>query len=114
MAIKVHSISITIASGAALSAAFSMEEFNQGQLAMPAAWTAADIGFQISDSYGGTYQPLYNASGLVVISGPTANNTYLLPADIAAARFVKLWSNTGGSGTNQAADRVIRVDLKAV
>lgn len=114
MSTRSHTMSVTIASGAALSDAFSIKDFTEGLIHMPAAWTAADIGFQVASTLGGTYQPLYNSSGLIVISGPAVNNAYMLPADLAAAQWVKLWSNTGGSGTNQAAARTITVDLKAV
>jgi len=84
-----------------------------GFLHMPALWTAANIGFLVSSTVSGTYAPLYDIDGnLVVITGPTANNTYTLPADLAGSSFVKLWSNTAGSNEAQGADRAITLDLK--
>lgn len=109
---KSHSVTVTIANGAALSGVINMEEFTQGIIHMPAAWTAADIGFYVSSEVGGTYLPVSNASGLVVISGPAVDNAYVLPADIYPARYIKLWSNTAGSDENQGAARTLIVDLK--
>ncbi len=116
MAIKSHTVNTSIPAGTALSLVFEIAEFNEGILHMPTtaqAWTAADIGFEVSDAVGGVYQPLYNASGLVVISGPVVDRSYLLPVDLAGARFIKLWSNTAASDTNQVAVRLIRIDIKA-
>ena len=81
---------------------------------MPAAWTAASIGFYVCDSYAGTYQKLYDDNGnLVQIDSPSAAGAYAAPAEVAAARWVKLWSQNGsGTDTNQAAARTITVALK--
>lgn len=110
--IKVQSLEVLIPSGAALSAAFNMDQFSKGILHLPAAWTTADIGFYVSASVGGTYTKLSDASGIVVISGPVASGSYLLPANMVGARFAKLWSNLAGADENQGADRTIGVDLK--
>jgi len=105
----------TIASGAALSDAFDMSKYTMGTLNMPAAWTAASIGFQVSSTEGGTYQAVYDDDGnLIQIDSPTASNSYTLPATVANFHWVKLWSQDGSaSGTNQAAARTITLDLKS-
>jgi hypothetical protein len=110
MSTRTQSLSVTILSGEALSAAYSIEGFTAGLLHMPAAWTAASIGFQVSSTFGGTYRELSDESGLIEIATPLANEARMLPADIGAAKFVKIWSETAGSGVNQAADRVITLE----
>ncbi len=110
--IKVQSLEVVIPNGTALSAAFNMDQFSKGILHLPAAWTAADIGFYVSASLSGTYTPLSDASGIVVISGPAVSSSYVFPTNMVGARFVKLWSNTAGVDTNQGAARTIGIDLK--
>ena len=112
MAIRNQTLVIAIASSAALSAAFNMDTFSKGIIHLPAAWTTADIGFYVSSKYNGTYTKLSDASGIVVISGPVASGSYVLPANMVAARFVKLWSNLAGSNENQTAERIMTIDLK--
>lgn len=104
---------VTILNGAALSEAIVFGPYSKGVIHMPAAWTAADIGFHISSDPDGVYQPLYDGANPVVISGPGADRVFPLPAGLAPAHFFKLWSNTAGADTNQGADRVIIVELKA-
>lgn len=110
---KSISFGITIAASAALSGEIPMSEYTMGIIHMPDAWTAASIGFQVSPSSGGTFQPLYDNNGVLVeIPSPTADNSFEIPPEAAAARFIKIWSQTSGSGVNQVAERSLTVDLK--
>jgi hypothetical protein len=106
-----QSIIATIPNGEALSWPVSLQNFTSGTLHMPAEWTAADIGFYVSDSLNGTYQPLLTAGGARVELSVTAGNSYALPNAVMSASFVKLWSQSGGVDVNQAADRQIVLDL---
>jgi len=110
-----HELSLTIANGAAVSEAADLRKFSMGVVQMPAGWTAASIGFQVSNTLSGTYQPLYDKNGnLVQISSPAVSQAYALPAEVAGCHFVKLWSQDGaGSGTNQGADRALTLTLKS-
>ncbi len=105
----------TIASGAALSDAFDLRDYTMGLIHMPSAWTSASIGFHVCSTLAGTFLPLYDKNGsLVQIASPAASSAYALPAEVAGAHFVKLWSQNGsGTNTNQGAARTIVVDLKA-
>jgi hypothetical protein len=96
-------------------AAIEMRAFSQMVVHMPAAWTAASIGFKVSNDENGTFLPLYDDDGnLVQIDSPSASQAYVAPAALAAAHWVKLWSQNGsGTNTAQAADRTFTVDLKA-
>jgi hypothetical protein len=106
-----QSIIATIPNGEALSWPVSLQNFTSGTLHMPADWTAADIGFYVSDSLNGTYQPLLTAGGARVELSVTAGNSYALPNAAMSASFVKLWSQSAGVDVNQAADRQIVLDL---
>jgi hypothetical protein len=110
-------ISLTIALGAAESQAFSLADFvgDAGLVGVPAAWTAAGLGFKVSDAFAGTYSPLRDESGSVVqVSGIVTNAAawYKLPDALRGAQFVKLWSQTAGSDTNQDAARSLVVMAK--
>jgi hypothetical protein len=107
--------SLTIANGAATSDAFEMSNHAGGIVLMPAAWTAASIGFQVSDSPGGSYYPLYDADGsLVQIAGPAASQAHAVPAEVFGAAWVKLWSQDGSANDeNQTAERTLGVILKS-
>lgn len=104
---------IVIANGVALSEAVVFKSYSKGIFHMPAAWTAADIGFYVSSEADGTYLPLYDGANPVVITGPAADRSYPLPAGLEPALFFKFWSNTAGVDTNQGAERTIIIELKA-
>ena len=113
---RLHSIQTsTIASGAALSGVIDMRFYSMLMVHMPSAWTPASIGFKTASSKTGTYLPLYDDDGnLVQIDSPSANRAYVAPATLAAASWVKLWSQNGtGTDTNQASDRAFTVETKA-
>ena len=103
---------LTIASGAAESDAVRAHGFTFFYVHMPAAWTAASLGFEVSHD-GVTYAPLYDADGNLVEITPAVDKAYVLPAEVAAAHYLKLWSQTSGSGVNQAAAREIELVMKA-
>lgn len=108
-------LTVDIANGAALSEAIQFDRYAILCVHMPAAWTAASIGFHVASTETGTYTPLYDRNGaLVQIVAPAVDKTYVAPAEITAARWLKLWSQDGaGSGTNQGAARSLVVDCKA-
>lgn len=110
-------VNLTIASGTAESEAFTLVDAlgNVGMVKTPAAWTAATIGFKVSDSFGGTYAPLRDPTGnLVAVSGVITNAAgwYRLPYELAGAFYVKLWSMNAGSDVNQEADRALVIVAK--
>lgn len=97
-----------------LSEEIDFREWAFALLEMPAAITACSIGFKIAHTSGGTFLPLYDHDGnLVQISSPSVDCAYELPPEVAAARYVKLWSQDGsGSNTAQAADRSFTLHRK--
>jgi hypothetical protein len=109
-----YSYDVTIANGEALSNVISFYEHAYAVLHMPGTWTAADIGFQVSSTLDGTFLPLYDDAGaLVEISGPAADQAHAIPVEVLAARFVRVWSETGGADTNQGAERALIIDMKS-
>jgi len=105
----------TIAAGVALSDAIPFAEFAGAVVHMPAAWTAASIGFHVSSTLAGTYTPLYDDDGnLVQIDSPAVDQSYTFPDAVFPCMFIKLWSQDGSAGdTNQVAEASLLVDLKA-
>ena len=106
---------VTILNGAAISEAVFFAPFVSGVLHMPAAWTAAGIGFLVCSTPDGTFLPLLEEDGAtyVLITGPAVDQAYVLPDKLAGALHFQLWSNDGiGGDTNQGADRVITLELK--
>ena len=106
---------LTIANGVAISDAVDMRDYAGGQVLMPAAWTAANIGFKIASSEGDTYFPLYDSDGAIIeIGSPAVDKAFQLPIDIFGALWIKLWSQDGAGGdTNQGAARTIIIQLKS-
>jgi hypothetical protein len=105
---------VTILNGTALSGVLSFYESAYGIIHMPAVWTAADIGFQVASELEGPFLPLYDSAGaLVEISSPAADQAHAVPTEVLAARFIMLWSQTGGADTNQGADRALSMDMKS-
>lgn len=107
-------VTVTIESGQALSDTFDFRDMAGAILHMPAAWTAADIGFYVSPTgVAGSFQPLYDdVNAIVQVDGPTAGSSHVIPAEVFAAHYVQLWSQNAGVDENQAADRVIQLSLK--
>lgn len=112
---RVRTQTVTIASGANLSDAIDFRSFAGGIVHMPAAWTAASIGFKVSSTMAGTYLPLFDDDdALVQIDSAAVDQAYQINDAVFASSYVKLWSQDGSEGdTNQAAARSLIVDLKS-
>ena len=111
---KSYTQNTTIPNGTALSGVLSWYDYAYGIVHMPAVWTAADIGFQVASELDGTFQPLYDEAGaLVEIASPAVDQAHAVPLEVLAARFVKLWSQSGGVDANQGAERALSVDMKS-
>lgn len=111
-------MSATILSGQAVSDALELQKLSLIGLAVliPSAWTAADIGFEVSED-NSTWVQLYDDAGArVKITGINtgASRLYIAPAEAWAIgafpymRFVSL--NTGtGANENQVAQRALKL-----
>ena len=102
---------VTIAISTALSDPIDLSRYSSGVILMPAAWTAAGIGFKVSDAYGGTYVALIDAAGdeVEAAAAGVIDVAHPMPAAIFGFKYVKLWSETVGSDVTQAAERVLKI-----
>jgi hypothetical protein len=112
-------IDLTIANNAALSEAFDMSDYCMGTVIVSGTWTAANIGFKICDTLGGTYVIANDKTGVPIqISGVQTGEAdgYAIPIEMFANKFVKLWSKNSTAATrtdiNQAGARAMKVILK--
>lgn len=108
---------LTIPSGTALSGILDYRQMDGGFIHTPDAWTDAHIGFQMSAYEAGPFSIARDGAGAAVaISGVITNaeGSYAIPAALAGAQFLKLWSKNTGSeaDVNQGADRAIALTLK--
>jgi hypothetical protein len=110
-------VTAVIAISTAISDAVDNRLAAGGSVIIPAVWTAANLGFKVCDTVGGTYVPLRDQSGaLVQITGLQTGEagSYTLPDDLFGHAFFKLWSCTSaGVDTNQAAARTFVVVQKS-
>ena len=110
----------TIIINTAVSSAIDIRDFSAGIVITSAAWTAANIGIKVSQAEDGTFVILRDIlAAPVQISGiaTAASNAYVLPDEVFAAGFIKLWSKHATAATetdvNQGAERSLWVLLKS-
>lgn len=101
-----------IANGASLSGAAHIGGPGQGssllRIVLPAAWTAANLTFQTSDSATGTFQDYYAADGTeVTVTAAASRDIGIAPIDFAGVAYVKVRSGTSAAAVNQGAARTI-------
>ena len=111
-------IPFTIALGASLSEARDITDFQIGSLAMPAAWDAASLIILASNTYGGTYLPVYDDGGIKASIITDASRMVSLSSNaltLASLKFIKLQSVAVADNTtavNQTAARLINMSVK--
>ena len=111
---------LTIGLGTAItSTELDMAHYSGGVVIVPAVWDAANIGFTVSPTSGGTFVILRDYLGTPVqISGieTAGSRAYSLPMEIFGCGFIKLWSKSlvtlTETDVNQAASRTLTVILK--
>ncbi len=106
---------VTIASGASLSSAASLNNATLVGVLAPAAWTAAGLSFEVALEPGGTFYPVRDAAGDVVeCVGFSAGDYILLPAGaFHGIAEIKVRSATSGSPVNQGAARTLTLVFRA-
>jgi hypothetical protein len=114
MALGLTPQTVTIANGTALSPAVGLYPFALHGILMPAAWTAADLTFQVSVD-GATFGEMTDVSGNAV-DYKAAAGVYI-PIDPTLWRaigLIKVRSGTAGVPVAQAADRVLTLMTRAI
>jgi hypothetical protein len=80
---------------------------------MPAAWTAANLTLQASDSSGGTFRDVYDDAGTEeVITAAASRYISLYPDVFAGVRYIKIRSGTTSTPVNQGAARTLILDIE--
>jgi hypothetical protein len=102
-------LTVTMADGAAITNAFQMHNWIGGIVVIPAAWIAANMGFQVSDREDGTYTILREDDTdqpvqIQYVSTSTAKS-YKIPNEIFPALWVKLWSKSATNATETGVDQ---------
>ena len=110
MGLSKSTVSVTIATGTALSGAVSLGAKVLSAIIIPSAWTAAALTFQASEN-GTTWYDLYDDGGteVSIVSGAVAasRRISLDPSAFASVSFVKVRSGVTATPVAQAADRVL-------
>lgn len=100
-------VSVAIASGAALSGAIDLGEGRAVFVQLPAAWTAANLSFQVSAD-GVTWADLYDRDGQEYVAQAAAGRAILLPiTDFVGIRHLKIRSGAAAAPVNQGAARTL-------
>ena len=99
----------TIANGASLSDALELDGHSVLRIAMPAAWTAADLTFQISDDAGTTFRNVYWDWGPEMVVDAAAAMTIELSPFVQLHHIdqIKVRSGTAGTPVNQGDIRLV-------
>ena len=108
-------LTATIAINASLSGEVDLGSYRLAGIVMPAAWTAANLTFQVASATGGTFQDLYDDGGNEVTVTAAVSRSLgldLLAGTLAPWRFIKIRSGTSGVAVNQAAARTITLVCK--
>lgn len=102
-------LTATILDTASLSDAVELEGFSVLRIAMPAAWDAADLTFQVSDDGGTTFRNLYWDWGPEMVVDAAAALTIELSPFVQLTHIdqIKVRAGTAGVPVVQSADRLI-------
>jgi len=102
-----------IANGASLSDAQQTLGVMGENVIMPAAWTAAGLSFEASETEDGTFLPLFDALGVEITLTVLANQRMVLPMGlIRSHNWIKLRSGTSAATVNQSAARTVTMLMR--
>ena len=107
---KTHYVTCTIAAGASLSGEVDGRGMRLAKIFMPSAWTAAGISFTEAEASAGTFNPLYDDSGLEIAVTAAASTTIAISTNaipLTGVGYLKVRSGTSASAVNQDDARVI-------
>jgi hypothetical protein len=96
----------TIAAGGVLSGEVDTTGRSLAAILMPAAWTAAELTFQVASASGGTYKDVYDDQGNEVVVQAAASRAIGLDVvayALAPYRFLKIRSGRTASTVAQVA-----------
>lgn len=94
-----------IANGTSLSAEIDLGANALVGIAMPAAWTAADLTFQVSPDGGATWLELQSVSAAIDYKAAAGQFIAIDPTQLRGFNALKVRSGTLATPVNQGADR---------
>ena len=107
-------VAAVIPNGGALSPVVDLGGVQLVGFVMPGTWSAAHIGFQVSID-GTNFVPLHTTADAVYDIAVTGGNAYSLPpSDFAGWRYVKVWSQSAGTGVNQGQQSTVTLVVRPV
>ena len=105
----------TIANGQSLSGALSLGGLRLFGIVMPAAWTAANLTFQMSPDGGTTWVNMYDTNGTELTATAAVSRFIAFdPTNFASIQSIKVRSGTSGTPVNQGQDSTLQLILRAV
>jgi hypothetical protein len=108
---QITSVTTTIANAASVSADIDLGTARLGRIAMPAAWTAADLTLQTS-SDNASWNNLYDKDGVEYTIKAAAARSVLIPlSDMLSVRYLRIRSGTSAVPVAQAAARSLLLVL---
>ena len=113
--IGTREVTATIAAAGSLSGAVELKGADVIRIAMPAAWTAADLTFQISDDGGTTFRNVYWDWGPEMVVDAAASMSIELSPFVGLHNVdqLKVRSGTAAVAVAQAAERLILLAVGA-
>jgi len=105
----------TIAAGESLSDAVECNGEDIVRISMPAAWTDAELTFQVSDDDGATFRDLYMEWGIELGCWVTAGSSIETSVFLCLHNIdqIKVRSGTSGAPVAQAAERLVILEIGA-
>lgn len=92
------SVSATIANGQQSSSVVKTAGTCPVGIQIPAAFTGTSITFEVCDTLGGTYLPLYNSAGQVSYTVAVSRYVAIDPKDFQGVAFFKVKSGSAEGG----------------
>jgi len=115
LSIGLDTIPVTIANGQSISAEADLGAKTLVGIAMPAAWTAAVLTFQVTIDNGATWLEATTSAG-AAFSFTVAAGQFIAvdPALWRGINAIKIRSGTSGTPVAQGSDRVLNLILRSV
>jgi hypothetical protein len=110
---EAQSWAVVIANGASVSDEVELGPYVLCGIIMPAAWTAADLSYQVRGHTTGWVDMCLDGDEL---TDAAAADQYVIvdPADFAGARFLRIRSGTTGTPVAQGAERTLVLVVRPV
>jgi len=119
----VEKVFLTIANGESVSGSVNLNGMTNAPnglrlfgIVMPAAWTAANLTFQVSYDNGASWVDMYDDGGSEIVAIASTSRLIVLrdPTTFSAVPMLKVRSGTAATPVNQGAARTLTLVLRAI